>query len=242
MNQDSQKDEKPQGPIIRVRARRIKGKDDQIAQGLMTAIEETMKEGLKFKNKGLEDDGNPPKLLIVQCLNLKQWSKLEEKEFKQSGRPYTYHPQYVSVHYGLEQGLLYKRLIRGWVISPSVELAYCYKSHKRGFIMSTDTQFLTPHNEGTSKSPHSNLDPMRVIMQELQSMRSKMGDMQRDITNLSIEQRGNYNHHGSFGTLVETTHQFYDGGRHTTPRSGRRGSLGRRGYRRPQEDIPRHEA
>ncbi|KAI5658536.1 hypothetical protein M9H77_27329 [Catharanthus roseus] len=36
----------------------------------------------------------------------------------------------------------------------------------------------------------------------------------------SLNQRGygNYNHHGSLGTLVQNTHQFYDGGRHTSPR------------------------
>ncbi|KAI5681794.1 hypothetical protein M9H77_03022 [Catharanthus roseus] len=37
---------------------------------------------------------------------------------------------------------------------------------------------------------------------------------------------GNYNHHGSFGTPVQSTHQFYDGNRHTTP----------------TEEVPRHEA
>ncbi|KAI5676951.1 hypothetical protein M9H77_07901 [Catharanthus roseus] len=64
------RDEKLQGPITRARARRIKEKDDQIAHGFMIAIKEPMKEGLRFKNKSLEDDGNPPKFLIVQCLNL----------------------------------------------------------------------------------------------------------------------------------------------------------------------------
>ncbi|KAI5668633.1 hypothetical protein M9H77_18486 [Catharanthus roseus] len=48
-------------------------------------------------------------------------------------------------------------------------------------------QLPTPHKEGISESPHSNLDPMRIIMQELQSMKREMGDIRRDITNLSIE-------------------------------------------------------
>ncbi|KAI5663996.1 hypothetical protein M9H77_23319 [Catharanthus roseus] len=64
--------EKLQGPITRARADRIKKNDDQVAHGLMIAIEETMKEGLKFKNGGLEDDGNHPKLLMIQCINLEQ--------------------------------------------------------------------------------------------------------------------------------------------------------------------------
>ncbi|KAI5666864.1 hypothetical protein M9H77_16717 [Catharanthus roseus] len=71
MNQDGQGDEKFQ-ELMRARERRIKEKDDQITQGLMIKIEETMKEGLQFKNEGLEDDGNPHKLLMVQCLHLHQ--------------------------------------------------------------------------------------------------------------------------------------------------------------------------
>ncbi|KAI5667458.1 hypothetical protein M9H77_17311 [Catharanthus roseus] len=97
----------------------------------------------------------------------------------------------------------------------------------------------TPHNEGTNEIPHSNLDLMRNIMQELQSTRGEMGDIGRDVTNLSIEQRvqshmegyanshtqrayGNYNRHGSFEIPVQSAHQFYNSGRHTTHRGGRR--------------------
>lgn len=53
MNRDGQGDEKLQGPIKRARERRINEKDDKVAHGLMITIEETMKEGLKFKNEGL---------------------------------------------------------------------------------------------------------------------------------------------------------------------------------------------
>ncbi|KAI5652881.1 hypothetical protein M9H77_30068 [Catharanthus roseus] len=80
--------EEIQGPITRARARRIKEKDDKVAYRFMIAIEETMKEGLKFKNEGMEHDGNPPKLFMVQRLNLEQpmeqtwsnqWNRLEEE-------------------------------------------------------------------------------------------------------------------------------------------------------------------
>ncbi|KAI5650305.1 hypothetical protein M9H77_36310 [Catharanthus roseus] len=85
MNQDGLEDEKLQGPITRARAKRIKEKDDKVAHGLMIAIEENMKEGLKFKNEGLEG-GNPPKLLIVQCLNLEQpeafWKRKKSRRGK----------------------------------------------------------------------------------------------------------------------------------------------------------------
>ncbi|KAI5681915.1 hypothetical protein M9H77_03143 [Catharanthus roseus] len=47
------------------------------------------------------------------------------------------------------------------------------------FIMSKDVQLPTPYNEGTSESPHSNFDTMKVIMQELQSMRREMGDINK---------------------------------------------------------------
>ncbi|KAI5649096.1 hypothetical protein M9H77_35101 [Catharanthus roseus] len=65
MNQDGQGDEE-------ARARRIKEYDDKVAHGLMIAIEESMNKGLKFKNEGLDDDGNPSKLLVVHCVNLEQ--------------------------------------------------------------------------------------------------------------------------------------------------------------------------
>ncbi|KAI5676935.1 hypothetical protein M9H77_07885 [Catharanthus roseus] len=64
---------------------------------------------------------------------------------------------------------------------------------RRGFIMSTNAQLQTPHNEGTTESPHSNFDPMKVIMQELQSMRKEMGDKRRDITNVSMEHKDQIN-------------------------------------------------
>ncbi|KAI5672875.1 hypothetical protein M9H77_13239 [Catharanthus roseus] len=57
INRDGQGNEELQGPTTRERARRIKENDDKVAHGLMIAIEETMKKGQKFKNKGLKDDG-----------------------------------------------------------------------------------------------------------------------------------------------------------------------------------------
>ncbi|KAI5672131.1 hypothetical protein M9H77_12495 [Catharanthus roseus] len=196
MKQDDQGDEELQGLITRGRARRIKENNDKVAHGLMISIEETMKEGVKFKNESLKCDGNPHKLLIVHCLNIRQLMEQVGREINQED-----------------------------------------------FIMSTDAQLLNPQHEGASESPHSNLDPMRIIMQELQSIKREIGDMGRDITNLSIEQR--YESHiegNSFGTPVQGTHQFYDGGRYTTPRGGRTRVLGGRGYNIPQEEVPRHEA
>ncbi|KAI5672137.1 hypothetical protein M9H77_12501 [Catharanthus roseus] len=52
---------------------------------------------------------------------------------------------------------------------------------------------------------------------------------------------GKYNHHGSFETRVQSTYQFYDGSKHTTPRGGRTGGLGGRGCNRPEEEVSRHE-
>ncbi|KAI5652279.1 hypothetical protein M9H77_29466 [Catharanthus roseus] len=86
MNQDGQGDEKLQGSMAR--ARKIKENDYKVAHGLMIAIEETMKDGLKFKNEVLEDDENPPKLLMVQCLNLEQ----PMEQITAGDRPCTYYP------------------------------------------------------------------------------------------------------------------------------------------------------
>ncbi|KAI5677775.1 hypothetical protein M9H77_08725 [Catharanthus roseus] len=45
----------------------------------------------------------------------------------------------------------------------------------------------------SSGSSHSNLDPMKVIMQELQLMRNDMKEMRWNITNLSMEHRDQSN-------------------------------------------------
>ncbi|KAI5650406.1 hypothetical protein M9H77_36411 [Catharanthus roseus] len=66
MNEDGQLDEKIQGPIVRPGAKKIKENDDHVAHGLMIAIEGTMNKGLKFKNGGLKDDRNHPKLLMKE--------------------------------------------------------------------------------------------------------------------------------------------------------------------------------
>ncbi|KAI5672425.1 hypothetical protein M9H77_12789 [Catharanthus roseus] len=104
-------------------------------------------------------------------------------------------------------------------------------------IKSTEAQLPTPHNGRTNKSPHSNLDPMKVNMQKFQQMRKEMEDMRRDMTNLFMEQRGrsnigghvtphtqrgygSYNPHVPYETTIQSTHQCYGGGRHLTPRGG----------------------
>ncbi|KAI5682379.1 hypothetical protein M9H77_03607 [Catharanthus roseus] len=62
-----------------------------------------------------------------------------------------------------------------------------------GLIMSMEAQLPTHYNGGTSGSSHSNLDPMKVIMQELQLMRKDMKEMRGNITNLSMEHGGQSN-------------------------------------------------
>ncbi|KAI5680852.1 hypothetical protein M9H77_02079 [Catharanthus roseus] len=52
-----------------------------------------------------------------------------------------------------------------------------------------------------------------------------------------------YNSHGLYETLVQRTHQFYDGARHTSnPRDGRNGGLGGRGFQRSHEEFQKDEA
>ncbi|KAI5661928.1 hypothetical protein M9H77_21251 [Catharanthus roseus] len=62
-----------------------------------------------------------------------------------------------------------------------------------GFAMSMEAQLPTHYNGGTSGSSHSNLDPMEVIMQELQLIKKDVNKMRGNITNLSIEQRDQNN-------------------------------------------------
>ncbi|KAI5676040.1 hypothetical protein M9H77_06990 [Catharanthus roseus] len=62
-----------------------------------------------------------------------------------------------------------------------------------GLIMCMEAQLLTYYNEGTSGSSHSYLDPMKVIMKELQLMRKDMKEMRGNITNLSMEHKDQSN-------------------------------------------------
>ncbi|KAI5653657.1 hypothetical protein M9H77_30844 [Catharanthus roseus] len=52
--------------------------------------------------------------------------------------------------------------------------------------MSTQAQAATPFGEESSNSQHD--DPLRLIMQELQSLRDEMRDGRRDVTNLSNQE------------------------------------------------------
>ncbi|KAI5682510.1 hypothetical protein M9H77_03738 [Catharanthus roseus] len=76
-----------------------------------------------------------------------------------------------------------------------------------GLIMSMEAQLPTHYNEGTSGSSHSNLDPMMVIMQELQLMRKDMKEMRGYITNVSIEHR---DHRNIGGHVMSRTQWGYD--------------------------------
>ncbi|KAI5662518.1 hypothetical protein M9H77_21841 [Catharanthus roseus] len=60
-----------QGPITRVRTRKIMKYDVGLAKGMVAFIEETMKNGLKSKNEGIEDDGKPSKLLMTNSISKK---------------------------------------------------------------------------------------------------------------------------------------------------------------------------
>ncbi|KAI5652992.1 hypothetical protein M9H77_30179 [Catharanthus roseus] len=114
--------------------------------------------------------------------------------------------------------------------------------------MSTQAQAPTPFGEESSNSQHD--DPLRVIMQELQSLRDEMRDIRRDVSNLSNQQReisphGSFNattprSNGSFNCSRTTEfHQppHFDEELHPSPYSGRRGSFGGRGMPRHFEEV-----
>ncbi|KAI5664498.1 hypothetical protein M9H77_23821 [Catharanthus roseus] len=66
--------------------------------------------------------------------------------------------------------------------------------------MSTQAQAPTPFGEESSNSQHD--DPLRLIMKELQSLRDKMRDIRRDVTNLSNQQR-EVSPHGSLNATTQ---------------------------------------
>ncbi|KAI5667645.1 hypothetical protein M9H77_17498 [Catharanthus roseus] len=118
---------------------------------------------------------------------------------------------------------------------------------------------IIPHHlvsEPPSKSSNSQHDdPLRLIMQELQSLRDEMRDIRRDVTNLSNQQR-EVSPHSSLNVTTprsngplncsRTTefHQplHFDEELHPPPYGGRRGSFGGRGMPRHFEEVPRPQA
>ncbi|KAI5668560.1 hypothetical protein M9H77_18413 [Catharanthus roseus] len=119
--------------------------------------------------------------------------------------------------------------------------------------MSTQAQAPTPFGEESSNSQHD--DPLRLIMQELQSLRDEMRDIRRNVTNLSNQQR-EVSPHGSLNVTTprsngplncsRTTefHQppHFDEELHPPPYGGRRGGFGGRGMPRHLEEVPRPQA
>ncbi|KAI5650415.1 hypothetical protein M9H77_36420 [Catharanthus roseus] len=110
--------------------------------------------------------------------------------------------------------------------------------------MSTQAQAPTPFGEESRNSQYD--DPLRLIMQELQSLRDEMRDIRRDVTNLSNQQRevsprSSLNvttprSNGLFNCSMTTEfHQplHFDEELYPPPYGGRRGDFGGRG-------MPRH--
>ncbi|KAI5664206.1 hypothetical protein M9H77_23529 [Catharanthus roseus] len=72
--------------------------------------------------------------------------------------------------------------------------------HQNSFIlMSTQAQATTHFGAESSNSQHD--DPLRLTMQELQSLRDKMRDIRRDVTNLSNKKR-EVSPHGSLNVTT----------------------------------------
>ncbi|KAI5663837.1 hypothetical protein M9H77_23160 [Catharanthus roseus] len=116
--------------------------------------------------------------------------------------------------------------------------------------MSTQAQAPTPFGEESSNSQHD--DPLRLIMQELQSLRDEIRDIRRDVTNLSNQQR-EVSPHGSLNVTTPRSngpfncsritefHQppHFDEELHPPPYGGRRDGFGGRDMLRHFEEVTR---
>ncbi|KAI5662109.1 hypothetical protein M9H77_21432 [Catharanthus roseus] len=119
--------------------------------------------------------------------------------------------------------------------------------------MSTQTQAPNPFGEESSNSQHD--DPLRLIMQKLQSLRDGMRVIRRDVTNLSNQQK-QFSPHGSLNITTPRSNGPFNCSRttgfhqpphfheelHPLPYGGRRGGLGGRGMPRHFEEVPRPQA
>ncbi|KAI5673844.1 hypothetical protein M9H77_14208 [Catharanthus roseus] len=119
--------------------------------------------------------------------------------------------------------------------------------------MSTHAQALTPFGEESRNSQQD--DPLRLIIQELQSLRDEMRDIRRDVTNLSNQQREVSPHGGLNATTPRSNgpfncsrktefHQppYFDEELHPPSYGGRRAGFGGKGMPRHFEEIPRSQA
>lgn len=101
MDRDNQEvKELIQGPITRTR--KIKEHEDEMARRMMAFVEESINEGLEFKNEALEDSDKPWKLLMIHVLSreqlLEQVGDAKVEEWLKKGpivddRPCTYRPR-----------------------------------------------------------------------------------------------------------------------------------------------------
>ncbi|KAI5681765.1 hypothetical protein M9H77_02993 [Catharanthus roseus] len=69
-----------------------------------------------------------------------------------------------------------------------------------------EAQIPTHYNEGTSGSSHSNLDPIKVIMQKFQLIGKDMKEIRGNITNLFVEHRDQSNIRGQ---VISHTQRIY---------------------------------
>ncbi|KAI5667964.1 hypothetical protein M9H77_17817 [Catharanthus roseus] len=107
-----------------------------------------------------------------------------------------------------------------------------------GLIMSTDGHLPTQsHQEGTSDPTRMHLnETLRSTQESIEGLARQFQNVARDVKELK---KGKSN-----ATMEERVGENIGGGYQGRPqvRGGSRGDLGGRGYHRPQEEFPRHEA
>ncbi|KAI5652962.1 hypothetical protein M9H77_30149 [Catharanthus roseus] len=130
-------------------------------------------------------------------------------------------------------------------------------------IISTEDKLPTQsHQRGTSDPSRMNLnETLRSIQQSIEKLVRDVEDLKKGKSSATMEQRvgdnlggfnsphnqrpyDNVSNYGYHDMPVKNSHPFHEGGYQGRPlvRGGRKGSLGGRGYYRPQEQYPRHEA
>ncbi|KAI5676196.1 hypothetical protein M9H77_07146 [Catharanthus roseus] len=137
---------------------------------------------------------------------------------------------------------------------PAESLEFTHLLSTVGLIMSTEGQLSTQsHQEGTSDPTRINTnETLRSMQQSIKGLAIQFQSVARDMDEIILEELihhhqrpyDNMSTQGYHDMSVHNPYPFHEVGFQGRPqaRGGRRGGQGGRGYYRPHEEVPRHEA